>query len=237
MVIVLPLAAVVILACHGQKLGVPVPKGRLRAVSAQPGTPGTVTPIHLDGYGVCTLQVNFGDGTPVVKLTNYDLSNPPTLTHVFKWGGTRTITVTVLDACIGGAVATVRVPAFKIGYAMPRPTYCDPVPVPALPKNAVLHITTNPDPNVKINFGCLLDQCVYDADGINNAATPGYPFPGMRPLSLILRVGGQPFQGGTNVTFTAPLGGSLEVCANDDNMGDNRGAWGINLDVDYPGAP
>ena len=232
------LLATLVQACPRPGNIAPLPGGRIHDISGQPGaSPGSAATIHLGGVGVCSkLQIDFGDGTPPVTIADYDFSNPPPLTHVFKWGGKRTVKAEAVEGCFGGAQMILTVPPFAIGYAMPRPTYCDPVPMPPLPMNATVHITTEPNPAARISFGCL-GGCVYDANGMNGSATQGYPFPGFRPLSLILRVGGQPFQGGTNVTFTTPLGGPMEVCTNDDNMGDNQGAWGIYVNVDYPGAP
>jgi len=215
---------------------------QVSSVSAQTsprGQFGVPATIVLQGWGTCAkLQIDFGDGTPPLVLVGYNFLNPPTLAHLYQWGGTRTITVSGLDGCQGSPQTSVKIPAFRIGYLMPRPTPCDAVPnLPALPANATVHITSNTDP--KISFGCL-GGCHYDADGMTGLAPQGqgYPFPGLRLLSLVLRVGGnQIFQGGKDVTFTTGASGALETCANDYKMDDNQDAWGIALEVDYPGPP
>ncbi len=44
---------------------------------------------------------------------------------------------------------------------------------------------------------------MYDADGKNpSTAVAPLPFPGLRELSMVLKVGTQTVQGGTDVTFT-----------------------------------
>ncbi len=83
-----------------------------------------------------------------------------------------------------------------------------------------------------------LGSCEFDANGTTSTTPllPGYPFPNRRPLSLVLRVGTETFQGGTDVTFTTHQVQPLEICANDYNMSDNTGVWGIMIDVDESAA-
>ncbi len=122
--------------------------------------------------------------------------------------------------------------------------YSSPVPprpqvtVPPLRPNSRVYVTTNPDPAIKINFGCVFSGCIYDANGEPNSSAPAnYPFPNLRKYSLVFRVGGQVVQGGTSMNFTAASGGTLEVCVNDDNWSDNTGAWGIKFIVDETQSP
>jgi hypothetical protein len=99
-------------------------------------------------------------------------------------------------------------------------------------------IKTNPNPIVKINFGCPFNMCVYDADGEPNSSAPAsFPFQGLRKYSLVLRVGQQVVQGGTDMSFVTNQGGLLEVCVNDEKLDDNTGAWGIGIAVDESQAP
>jgi hypothetical protein len=53
---------------------------------------------------------------------------------------------------------------------------------------------------------------------------------------MVLRVGTQVVQGGTDVTFTTSQAGPLEVCVNDDNLSDNTGAGGLRIEVDESNA-
>ncbi len=88
-----------------------------------------------------------------------------------------------------------------------------------------------------INFGCPLNGCVYDANGKPGsvATAPDYPFPGLRAFSLVLRLGQQVVQGGTDVRFTAAETGSLESLVNDGNVTDNAGGYQIDVRVDQLG--
>lgn len=218
-----PVLAATLVACTG---------GTIQGINGQAQKPPLASTISLQGTGVCAkVQIDFGDGTPPAAIAPYDFANPPAVTHVYTFGGKKTVTAGSLEDCAGTAQIVLVVPSFLVGYQAPRPTPCDPVPMPPLPPNAKVHITSNPA--TKINFGCLTG-CVYDANGQPGSATPGYAFPGLKPLSLVVRVGGKPFQGGTDVKFVSVLGGSLEVCQNDDNLTDNLGAWGIMIDVDEP---
>ena len=215
--------------------------------SPYPNTPGepyyNVYHFKLDGDRVCgNVRIDFGDGSNPVQSSGYDFSNPTQFDHYYGlgWGGKKTVKAVGLQNCVGTAQMIIEITpsVYKLAYAQPRPSACDFVPnKPALRPNTKVHITTNPDPSIKINFGCLFNNCVFDADGINSMATSGYPFPGLRPLSLVLRVGTEVFQGGTDRMFTTHQTGRLEVCVNDDNLSDNTGAWGLFIEVDESGAP
>ena len=149
--------------------------------------------------------------------------------------------------------ATLRVNVMKVTAGHPHsdfqlayfgqqlpPSVCNRVQKVALPlrSNTRVIIKTNPDPNVKINFGCLFNGCIYDADGEPNSSAPaGFPFPGFRKYSLVFRIGYQVVQGGTDMNFITNQGGHLEVCVNDDVLPDNTGAWGIGISVDESQAP
>jgi hypothetical protein len=146
--------------------------------------------------------------------------------------------------CIGEATLRVNVlnvnggtprSDWRIGYGQPGPTACQEVPGSMLPlrKNTRVKVKTNPDPNVRINFGCF-GGCAYDADGdTSKAAGSGFPFPALHPYSLVLTVGNSGgIQGGTNTSFVTTQSGLLSLCVNDDNLGDNSGAWGVFLSID-----
>jgi hypothetical protein len=185
--------------------------------------------------------IDFGDGTPPAVVANYDFSNPPLVDHKYTgWGGEKTVKAGSVENCIGeakGIISTGKSP-WKIGYIQPRPTSCDSVPQqPPLRTNTIVHIETNPDPNVRINFGCAFNGCIHDADGRNSLAAAPFPFPGLREFSLVLKVGTQVVQGGTNVTFTTRRAGPLEICVNDSDLFNNTGGWGLNIEVDESGAP
>lgn len=54
---------------------------------------------------------------------------------------------------------------------------------------------------------------------------------------MVIRVGTQVVQGGTNMNFITNKSGHLEICVNDDRLDDNTGAWGIGISVDESQAP
>jgi len=217
--------------------------GTIRDVSFQVAAVGSVGHFEIIGDGTCgKVQLDFGDGTTPVVIPNYEFGTTPATTHTYTgWGGRKMVKAGSVENCVGMAekVVTIGPSPTNVGYVQPRPTPCDAVPNrPPLRKGSKVHITTNPNPNAVINFGCVAGQCIYDANGIiNGVAQPNYPFPGYRPLSLILRIGGtQIVQGGTDVTFLTHQAGVLEVCVNDENLGDNHGQWGLKIDVDETGA-
>ena len=228
------LAAAVLQGCQG---------GTIRGITGQIGNPGT-GPAHffLQGEGVCAkVSVDFGDGTPAAVVANYDFSNPPQVTHDYTgWKGRKTVKVGSVENCVGEAktIFTIGPSIAKVGFAQPLPSACAPIPnKPPLRTNTIVHMQTNPDPNVKINFGCAFNGCILDADGRSSAAVAPFPFPGLREFSMVMRVGTQVVQGGTNVTFTTSQTGPLEICVNDSDLFNNTGAWGLNIEVDESGAP
>jgi len=204
--------------------------------NSQRGQPMEFT---VSGTGNCTmLSLDWGDGTPPLQANNVDFDANPLgvkFSHAYNgWGGKKTVTAQGVTNCVGTATTAISVvPPFALAFGQPGPTACAVVPnAPTVPVNATIHITTNPDPAIKINFGCFLGGCVYDANGEPNSVAPaGYPFPGLRKYSLVIRIGTQVVQGGTDVFFTATQGGPMEVCVNDDVLHDNSGAWGVFIDV------
>ena len=216
--------------------------GNIRGISGQIGNPGSTAHFQLAGDGVCgKVSIDFGDGTPPAIVSNYDFSNIPPVDHLYTgWAGRKTVKAGSIENCVGSPqiIFTVGPPVLNVGYAQPRPSACDPIPnKPPLRAGTIVHMKTNPNPNVKINFGCSFNGCIYDADGKNpsTAAAP-FPFLGLREYSMVMRVGTQVVQGGTDVTFTTNQAGPLEVCVNDDSLSNNTGAWGLIIDVDESGA-
>ena len=63
------------------------------------------------------------------------------------------------------------------------------------------------------------------------------PFPGLRAYSLVVAVGNQDEQAGTDATFVATQGGTVFVCVNDDLLYDNTGGWQVTIAVDESLAP
>jgi hypothetical protein len=190
------------------------------------------------GTGNCTmLRMNWGD-TSSNDFPNVDFDANPLgvkFSHVYNgWGGTKTVIAQGVTNCVGTPQTQIRVvPPFKLGFGQPTATACSAVPgVPPLRANTTVHITANPDPFARIDFGCLLGGCVYDAAGEPNSVAPsGYPFPGLRKYSLVVRIGTQVEQGGMDFFFHVNQAGPMEVCVNDDKISDNSGAWGLNIDV------
>jgi hypothetical protein len=224
----------------------------LRGVSLVPGqTLALDKPIQVqfDGTGVCRIDVDWGDGDTVTGRAISFSNITRTLEHTYSgWRGGKTVTVSVNSsntACLGDPVRTrfTIAPAVKsIGLAQPGSRACNvpsPRPPDVKPRNLV-HITTVPAngfPN-GINFGCPLGGCVYDANGKMGSSAPArFPFPGLREFSLVLRVGTQVVQGGTNMQFTTTQSGPLEFCLNDDNLTDNAGGYQVDVSLDQLGPP
>jgi hypothetical protein len=214
--------------------------------------------VNIWGEGICSLvRLNFGDGQ-FIEGSNIDFGKsgaqiPWVVSHAYQgWPGPKTLTAEGVTNCAGKESQSLHVfqrppnqsnnlspEAFMLAYGQPGPNVCDALNAPPLRRNTRVTITTNPDPAVRINFGCVLPGCIYDADGEPNSVAPaGFPFPGLKKYSLVLRVGTQqPIQGGSNVSFTTTQEGPLEICVNDDHISDNSGAWGIIILVDESEAP
>ena len=225
--------ATILQACQG---------GTIRGITGQIGNPGTPAHFQLAGDGVCgKVSIDFGDGTPPAIVANYDFSNTPQVDHLYTgWPGRKTVKAGSVENCVGSPqmIFTIGPPVLNVGYMQPRPSACDPITnKPPLRAGTIVHMKTNSNPNVKINFGCSFNGCIYDADGRNpSSAIAPFPFPGLREYSMVMRVGTQVVQGGTDVTFTTNQAGPLEVCVNDDSLSNNTGAWGLLIEVDESGA-
>jgi hypothetical protein len=193
----------------------------------------------VNGQGQCRrLRVDWGDNSAPSEATSVDLGVGARFTHTFSgWNGLKTVTAEGVDGCSGKVRTTVPIPPtrYRLAYAA-GPRVCDPIPNrPAVPRNARVRVQTEPSP--RINFGCPLGTCVHDADGKAGPAGTGFPFPALRPFSLVLRVGSQVAQGGTFTSFVTTQAGPLEVCVNDGVLTDNAGGWEIHFVVEMLGAP
>ena len=192
----------------------------------------------VKGTGNCTLlHLDWGDAMSDDQANvNFDASpSGVRFSHTYTgWGGNRIVTARGVTNCNGAPQAAVRViPPFSLALTQPTATACTPVPgVPPLRVGQGIHLTTNADPAVKIDFGCTFGGCVYDADGEANSVAPSdFPFPGLRKYSLVLRIGTQVAQAGTEAFINVKQAGPLEVCVNDSNLPDNSGGWGLFIDV------
>ena len=192
---------------------------------------------NVSGTGVCTMQIDWGDGISEQKTEDLGSAGAQgvALSHTFTgWPGMKKVKAKGLGDCSGDTFANVSLgPKLGIGFISPQPTTCQLVPnQPQLIPGWLVHITTNPNPQAKIDFGCPLSGCVYDANGEPNSLAPStFPFPGLRKFSLVIKVGTQIVQGGTDVSFTPTQIGALELCVNDDALSNNSGFWGIFIEV------
>ena len=210
------------------------------------------------GAGKCTLaRMTFGDGTTVeghdIDFGEPGASLPWKVQHVYRgWPGPKTVVAEGITNCAGKATLATHVflegagpgglrENVTVAFGQPGATACNPLSGPTFPTlrpNTRVSIRTNPDPRAVIDFGCLFGGCVHNADGRpGSEAPPGFEFPGLRMYSLVLRVGSQVVQGGTDMSFITDQSGPLELCVNDDMLTDNTGAWGIDITVDESSAP
>lgn len=217
--------------------------------------------IRVWGQGKCdSVGVEMGDGTTLFSPWGVDFgaqgaSVPLELTYKYAdgaaWPGLKTIHAYSNSNCIGEARTTIQVMR-KIGHdvrsdlpftlAQPysfangiTPGPCilafDQHQVGALRPNTKVTVTAKPDPNNKIDFGCLGCSFGVDGEAGSSAAAP-LPFVGKAKYSLVLRLGSKTFQGGSQTSFTTTNKAALEICVNDDNLQDNTGAWNFTISVD-----
>lgn len=73
-----------------------------------------------------------------------------------------------------------------------------------------------------------------DEHGAKEVAGPQWPAPNLVRNSLVLRVGNWVVQAGSSFSGVAPVGGVVELTNNDDQSGDNDGAWNVELSVARP---
>ena len=216
---------------------------------------GTPVGVYVKGVGVCPgLAIDWGDGAVDFPGGPYDLATPARLSHTYSvWGGGKTVTaMATTNACAGRANTRFKLPPVVNKFPFPqlspppatgRPP-CRPLPgafTAPLPVPTLVHLTTIPTANGTdlIDYGCPFQGCRYNADGkAGSVATAPFPFPGLKEYSLVLRVGTELFQGGTDVRFTPAQNAMLEICLNDDAPTRNRtGGYEIHIEVNQLGPP
>lgn len=200
-------------------------------------------PITFDiqGSGNCEQGlIDFGDGT-AAKIFNVSRWPFQERHAYFGWPGTKNIRVKGLVNCAGSATVPLNVgfaPDGRQTYVqgfVPTRNVCEPVPnKPDIAVGTVLRLEANTG---KIQYGAP----VFDASGDRSAtAPPDFAFPGMRPFSLVYRVGTQIVQGEAGrVVFRATQRGPLEICVNDHpaQLNDNLGAPGVRIDISVAEPP
>jgi len=239
----LTMMAAMLICCNGK---VNMVQGiSLVPVPGQTPALNTAQEFRISGSGTCEeLRIDWGDGsetnTSAVVGSPVDLTARPTFSHTFTgWRGGKTVTAIGTRGCEGrvNTKFTIEPSVYRIGFGQPGPNVCDPVPFTSTPlvPQTLVHITTIPATGFPfgIDFGCPFQGCRYDADGKpGSVAAAPFPFPGLREYSLVLRVGTQVVQGGTDVRFTTTKAGSLEICINDNKLSDNSGGYQIDIGVD-----
>jgi hypothetical protein len=236
-------AAFLVSACNPHLLqGVALAPGQMPMV-------GTAVNLEVSGVGGgCYVNVDWGDGVqgPSTQGIWVNLVPDPsqrTISHTYAgWGGGKTVTVTSAQGCEGKVnTRFVMAPAMlSIGFAEPGTKSCNTAGgVPDVQMGNLVHITTIPLASFPggINFGCPLNNCIYDANGRPGsvATAPDFPFAGLREFSLVLRLGQQIVQGGTDVRFTAAETNDLEFCVNASDVTKAAGGYEIHVRVDQLG--
>ncbi len=196
---------------------------------------------RVSGRGTCgRIRVWFGDGTQQ-DVFDADLGAGVIVPHTYRgWGGPKTVRAETVEDCIGTAQTTgvVEPPSKSVFVGGQVASACNPITgFPPVRAGTVITARALNTPEAQMSFGGFLRRGI---DGSPEAALGPpftFPFPGLRAHSLVWRVGTQVEQGGVNRSFTVRTTGPLELCINDDTLGDNGGAWGIDLIVDESGAP
>lgn len=209
----------------------------------------TTAEIKVSGQGVCSFRLDLGNSR-FLDLKDYDFrTGPKTFRFDFAdgWPGPKTITAFGENGCFGRYTASHHVfttqgssrEDWEVGWGAPTQN-CYGVPAPSggssfppLRPATRVHITAPATPEVQ--FGTWVH---YGPDGQpGSSAPPSFAFPGYRAYSLIVKVGNEIHQGGTNATFTTVHGGDMSLCVNDDDPSDNQGGWQVNILVDESQAP
>ena len=221
---------------------------------------------EVTGSGTCEhIGIDWGDGSTmdldVAHTTSCHVDTDASgaksfrcyVEHTFGWEGGKTVTATATRGCVGpdgrtGSRVNTRFltsPAiFVLAFARPGPNACDAVPnKPPLAERTNVRITTVPIvarcPG--IYYPNVTPHC-YDADGVADLATAtggstNFPFLGLRKFSLVLMVGTQVVQGGTNVSFMTNQSGPLLFCVNEPDSRAGVGGYEIHIRIDEMGPP
>ena len=238
LVLILGIAGLLASACN------PIPRVDSVQLANPSQAPALGQPVDfsVSGFGSCTLTVDWGDGTPTQQVYKTIGIGPPQLTHTYNgWAGGKTVTVHGGTNCPGTARTrfTIAPSTWTIGWAVRdsagQVLTCVRVPgKPQLAPNSLVKVTADTYPYVK--FAYAIDARKFDPDGWpGTSAVSPFPFEGFREFSLVLRVGSELFQGGTNTRFVTTTGGVLEMCQNDYDTTDNSGGWSIRFEVDELG--
>ena len=201
--------------------------------------------VMVSGSGRCgRMEIDWGDDSKT-EYTDVDLGSNRVFTRQWGLGGGKTVTVRALSGCEGKVNTrfVVEPSVFYVGLNQvkkpptPIPPACMVTPNhPGVRARELVRITTTPASPAGIDFGCPFQGCRYDADGKpGSVADSTYPFPGLKEYSLVLRVGSQVVQGGTNMSFLATQSGTLDICLNDKDMTNNTGGYTIEIRVDQLG--
>jgi len=245
--------------------GVPIQVNLIESVEQEVGQSPALNLqllFKVNGVGKCSrIEMDWGDGVKENIFpglvgdwdcsTYTDASGQArfqcTVTHVFTgWGGGKTVTAIAKEGCEGRVHTRFKVAPLSYGLAMarPGPNVCGAIPNrPALADRTWVRITTVP---TKTRCGGIFYRDVtphcYDAEGgaVAQASpttdpAPVFPFLGMRMYSLVLRVGTQLVQGGTNMSFITNKAAPLEICVNEPDARLGVGGYGIDITTDQLG--
>ncbi len=214
----------------------------------------------IKGSGICErFDIDWSDGSTSnvvpAQTTGCSVNPDPAqqsshfqcfIEHTYNdWPGGKTVTVTARQGCEGRVnTRFVTNPAVAgIAFGRPGVNYCDKVPgKPDLQNRTNVVIWTQPSSTRcgGIWYNNLNPHC-YDADGIPELATSADPmtfaFFGLRKYSLVVRVGTQVLQGGTNMNFTTNQTGPLEFCVNEPHPREGVGGYSIYVRTDSLGPP
>lgn len=254
-------AALLVLTALQGCTGVPVQVNLIESVALAPGQSpalGSPVTVQVKGSGHCVrYEVDWGDGAsdsvPAGSspscATQTDASGVQRFTcnttHTYSgWGGGKTVTVFTNSSsgCEGRAMLRFSVPppSFAVGFNRPGPNRCDTVSgMPPLANRTLVKITTEPTAGRcgGIFYTGFNPHC-YDAEGGDASAitpVPTVPFPTMRAFSLVLSVGTQMVQGGTNMSFITNQAGPLTFCVNEPDPKAGNGGYVIRVSTDQLG--
>ena len=197
----------------------------------------------MSGSGYCeAVSVDFGDGTPPVRLSYFDVTSYVSAPHTYNgWPGQKLVRLKGIGNCGGDVKKEITVgfapdggTDFRLGF-VPNSEICNLVPnMPRLRKGTLVGITTN---GMTINYGA---NQVFNASGDpSSPVPPGYLFPDQRKHSVVYRVGPQLVQGEAGrVIFRVEQTDQLEICVNDNPayLTDNTGGMRFDITVNETSA-